>query len=139
MFLHFYSLSLVEVSVGDAKGWWSVLVVIVLYCILLCLPVGCFVVASVAELRAHPKVTSGLVQMVELAYGIVGVVAIPSRFWGTTFVSRVTLSWTMVGISLLMCILALVSKYASRVALSFVLAGNFILACLWYLNGAYHH
>lgn len=115
------------------------LLIIVLYCIVLCLPIGCFVAASVAELRAHEKGPSALLSMVEIAFGIVGVVAIPSRLWGAaTFVSRGTVSWLMVGISLLMCILALVSKYASRVALSFVLAGNFFLAGLWYLNGAYH-
>jgi hypothetical protein len=116
-----------------------VLLIIVLYCIVLFLPVGCFLAAAVRELRAHEKGTGFLLRIVEIVFGIIGVVAIPSKFWGTTLVSRVALSWMMVGVSLLMCILALGSKYASRVALSLVLAGNVILACLWYLNGAYHH
>ena len=115
------------------------LLIIVLYCVVLFLPVGCFLVASVAEFRAYRKGTGHLLRMVEMSIGIICAVAIPSKLWGTTFVSRVALSWTMVGIALLLCILALISKYASRVALSFVLAGNTILACLWYLNGAYHH
>jgi hypothetical protein len=95
--------------------------------------------AFVAEIRAYKTEAWFILRMVEISFGIIGVVAIPSRFWGATVVSRVALSWTMVYVSLLMCLLAMVSKYASKVALKFVFVGNAFLACLWYLNGAYHH
>jgi hypothetical protein len=102
--------------------------------------------------------------MVEIAAGIVGVLAIPTKFWstpvisprvvpelnatleqitalrwGTAVISSEALSWTMVFLSCLLGGLSLVSKYASRVALRCVLIGSATLAFWWYHNGAYHH
>jgi len=102
------------------------------------LPVACFLVALVTEILAYKEGTGFLLRMIEIALGIVVFLAIPTKFGSKTFLSRAAFSWTMVCVSLLMVLLALVSKYTSRVALSSVLAGSSLLACLWYFNGAYH-
>ena len=136
-----------------------------LYALLL-LPLGCFLVAAVAEIRSRDRGQPlfFFLRMVEIAAGIVGVLAIPSKFWstpvisprvvpelnttleqiaalrwGTTVISSEALSWIMVCLSLLLGGLSLVSKYASRVALTSMLIGSAILAFWWYHNGAYHH
>jgi hypothetical protein len=80
-----------------------------------------------------------LLTIIECAAGMVSDLALPSRFWGVTGLSSAWLSWTMISVSLLLGVIALLSKYVSRVALSLVLIGNGILAFFWYFNGAYHN
>jgi hypothetical protein len=128
----------------------------------LALPLVCFLVAAVAEIRARPKSPAFFWRMVEIALGVVAVLGIPSKFWstavitsrvgdpppyvfsgdlswGATIISAKTLSWTMVCLSLLLAGLALISNYASRVALYCVVFASAVMAFLWYLNGAYLH
>jgi hypothetical protein len=109
------------------------------YYFLLLLPLACFVIAAVIELRSQAKGSGIFLRLVEMFVGAVGVIALPSRFWGMIGVSSYALSWAMVFILLMMALISPLSKYASRAALSLALLGNVFLAFLWYFNGAYHH
>ena len=102
------------------------------------LPLACFLVAGVAEIRSYKKGLGFFLRMLEIAGGIIFALAIPSKFWNAPILST-TLSWTMVWTSLLLGGLSLVSRYVSRVAVFFVLLGSASLAFTWYFNGAYMH
>jgi hypothetical protein len=107
-------------------------IVIIVYIFLL-VPLGCFLVAAVAEVRSYEKGPAFFLRMVEIVAGVIAL-------WAMTRVGQsVELSWTMVCASLLLGGLSLVSEYASRVALRCVLSGSALLAFLWYFKGAYHH
>jgi hypothetical protein len=109
------------------------------YYFLLSLPLLCFCVATVAEVRLRPQHTGLILRIAEIAVGIFSVLALPFRFWGIIVASPFILSWVMVSVSVLTGLFAIRSNYASRFALFLVLAGNAILALLWYFNGAFHH
>ncbi len=112
--------------------------VILIYYFFLFLPLVCFLVAAVAEIRSYNRELGFPLRMLEIVAGIIFALAIPSKFWNAPILST-TLSWTMVWTSLLLGGLSLVSRYGSRVALFFVLLGSASLAFLWYFNGAYMH
>ena len=98
----------------------------------LLVPTGCFLGAAIAEIRSPVKGPAFPLRILEVAGGVVAV-------WATTAVdSSASLSWTMVGVSLLLGGLSRISKYASPGASFCVLYGNGILAFLWYFKGAYH-
>ena len=120
------------------KGSLTVVFVILLEYFIFFGTVGCFIAAGVAEFWAGRKRPSFIFRILEPMAGIIGVVAIPSRFWGVS-ISHSFLSWAMVFGSFLIAVLAVLSKYTSRFALSCVLVGAAFLAFMWYGNGAYHH
>ncbi len=107
-------------------------IVLIVYAFLL-LPLGCFLVAAVAEIRSYKNEPAFFLRMLEIAAGIISL-------WVMTRVGQSEArSWAMVWASLLLGGVSLASKYASRVARSSVLWGSALLAFLWYFKGAYHH
>jgi|HubBroStandDraft_2_1064218.scaffolds.fasta_scaffold66729_2 hypothetical protein len=107
-------------------------IVLLVYAFLI-LPLGCFVLAAIAEIRSFKKEPAFLLRMLEIAAGIIGL-------WYMTTVRQSSIrSWIMVCAALLLGGLSLVSQYASRVAMFCVLVGSGLLAFLWYFKGAYHH
>jgi hypothetical protein len=110
-----------------------VLFVIAISYAFLLVPLGCFLGAAVAEIRAPLKGPAFPLRMLEIAGGVVAL-------WATTAVDNYEpLSWKMVFLSLLLGGLSSVSKFRSPGALFCVLYGSGILAFLWYFEGAYHH
>src|SRR5579864_5489418 len=88
--------------------------------------IGCFIVAGVVELLSRRWELSLVLRILEVAAGIVSVFAIPTRAWG--LIPAMALNWTMVSISILIGVLALLSNYSSRKALSCVVLGSIVLA-----------
>jgi hypothetical protein len=104
-----------------------VFVILISYAALL-VPLGCFLAASVAEIRSHKKGPAFFLRLGEVAFGA-------TALWALTRVGpSESRSWTMVCLSLLLGGLALVSKYASQAALFCVLFGSAALAFLWYFK-----
>jgi hypothetical protein len=110
-----------------------VLFVIAISYAFLLVPLGCFLGAAVAEIRAPIKGPAFPLRMLEIAGGVVAL-------WATTAVdNNEPLSWKMIFLSLFLGGISLVSKYASPGALFCMLYGSGMLAFLWYFIGAYHH
>jgi len=110
-----------------------VLFVIAISYAFLLVPLGCFLGAAVVEIRTPVKGPAFPLRILEIAGGVVAL-------WATTVAAdSAPLSWKMVGFSLLLGALSLVSRYASPGALFCVLYGCGVLAFLWYFKGAYHH
>jgi hypothetical protein len=108
-----------------------IFIILILYAALL-VPLGCFLAAAVAEIRSSPKRLAFFLRMGEIALGVIAL-------WALTRVDQSeSRSWTMVGLSILLGGLALISKYTSQAALFCVLFGSATLAFLWYFKGAYH-
>ena len=114
------------------------LILALIWLLILAVLLTCFAVAAIVEFRSGTRTAGLAFRMVEIVAGVVASLALPSKFWGTTGLSSARLSWTMVWACLLLCGLALVSKYASRGAMWLVFVGYGALTFLWYFNGAYH-
>jgi hypothetical protein len=98
------------------------------------LPVVCFVVAAIAEIRIREKGPAVFFYL-RMAGLVTGTIA----FWANFNAGQsATLSWNMVFFSLFLGCLVLVSKYASKVGRFFAVFGNGVLAFLWHFKGAYH-
>ena len=106
--------------------------VIFLTWIALLVPLGCFLAAAVAEIRSDEKGRYFFLRMAELGAGVIALCAI------TRTGQYDVLSWRMVGFSLLLGGVSLISKYSSRVARFCAMFGSASLAFLWYFKGAYH-
>jgi hypothetical protein len=124
---------------AGTKETLKVIFIIMLSFLVLVLPPSFFLVACIAEIRAHE---SGqpvfFLRMGEIAAGFI-FFGVYFAYWGVTHNSASSLSWTMVCVSLVLGGASLISKYESRVALRCVVLGSIFLALLWYFNGAYHH
>src|ERR1035438_5100656 len=96
------------------------------------MPLGCFLAAAVLEIRSREKGPTFVVRMAEIAAGLIALYA------STRTASYDVLSWGMVGFSLLLGALSLVSHYSSRGSRFCMLWGSALLAFLWYFKGAYH-
>ena len=80
-----------------------VLVILISYAGLL-VPLGCFLAAAVAEIRAHKNSPAFFLRLGEIAFGV-------TALWALTRVGQSeSRSWTMVCLSLLLGGLALVSE-----------------------------
>lgn len=108
-----------------------VFIILILWAALL-VPLGCFLVAAVAEIRSPQKGPAFFLRIVEIAIGVIALLAT------TRAEQSEATSWMMVCFSLLLGGVSAVSKYRSRVALFCVLYGSATLAFLWYFKGAYH-
>jgi hypothetical protein len=106
--------------------------VILLEWIALLVPLGCFLAASVAEIRSDEKGRYFFLRMSELGAGVIALCAI------TRTGQYDVLSWRMVAFSLLLGGVSLISKYSSRGARFCAVFGSATLAFLWYFKGAYH-
>jgi hypothetical protein len=106
--------------------------VILLEWIALLVPLGCFLAASVAEIRSDEKGRYFFLRMSELGAGVIALCAI------TRTGQYDVLSWRMVAFSLLLGGVSLISKYSSRGARFCAVFGSAPLAFLWYFKGAYH-
>ncbi len=107
-------------------------VVLILYAVFF-IPLWCFLVAAIVEIRSYKKRDSApffILRMIEAAAGILATLVIPSA-------SLRGLSWIMVCALVLLGGLSLISNYKSRVALRCMLAGSVFLACLWLINATY--
>jgi hypothetical protein len=71
----------------DGKWGFRVIFVILIYYAFLLLPLGLFLAAAVAEIRSYQEGPAFFLRMVEIVAGIIGVLAIPSKFWSTPVVS----------------------------------------------------
>jgi hypothetical protein len=66
--------------VHDGKWGFRVIFVILIYYAFLLLPLGLFLAAAVAEIRSYQEGPAFFLRMVEIVAGIIGVLAIPSKF-----------------------------------------------------------
>ncbi len=104
-----------------------VLVILISFAALL-VPLGCFLAAAVAEIRAHKNSPAFFLRLGEIAFGV-------TALWALTRVSPSHAVGRWFCLSLLLGGLALVSKYGSQAALFCVLFGSATLAFLWYFKG----
>jgi len=87
-----------------------VVFVILLTWIAMLVPLGCFLVAAIVEIRTGEKGPYFPLRMAEIAVGLIAFCAV------TKASQDEVLSWTMVAFSLLLGGLSLISNYSSRAA-----------------------
>ncbi|MGD1077040.1 MAG: hypothetical protein ABR881_01860 [Candidatus Sulfotelmatobacter sp.] len=108
-----------------------VLVILLVWAVLF-VPLGCFLAAAVVEIRSPQRGSYFFVRMAEIAAGVIALCAI------TRVGQDDAVSWRMVGFSLLLGGVSLISDYSSRGARFCALFASATLAYLWYFKGAYH-